>query len=308
VDWGECALQLKDLSATIERRPGLLAWILILPAAAVIGAVILYPVLATFWLSLRDYSLIYPWRSRFIGLGNYVDFFKDPNFWAAIGRTAYFTFVSVGIELVLGIGVAILLNMKLPGWKVLRTLLIVPWAVPTIVNGVMWKWIYNAEFGALNGLLYSLGLIDRYRAWLSEPFTAMNLVIVADVWHSVPFIAIIIMAALATIPEDLYEAARIDGATRIQTFSRLTLPLLRPAITIALVIRTVEAFKVFDIIYIITGGGPANGTQVISYLTYLESFSYLNMGRGAALSFIVSLFILALTLLYIRLLRSEEVA
>jgi len=290
-----------------EKSTNLLGWILVFPSFLIIASVVFYPIIRTMWLSFTSYSLAYPWRTQFIGLKNYIDFFTSFNFWATIGRTAYFTVISSGIEIILGIAIAYLINLHLKGWKILRTIVIIPWAVPTVVNAIMWKWIYNAEYGALNGLLQSLNIIDKYQTWLSKPWTAMNLVILADVWKCTPFVVLIISASLATISEDLYEAADIDGASGIQVFSYITLPLLKPAVMVALVIRTVEAFKAFDIIYVLTRGGPANGTQIISYKAYLESFSFLNMGRGSAISFIVSIFILILSLVYIRILYTEDV-
>ena len=215
--------------------------------------------------------------------------------------------VSVGLELILGLAIAQLIHAHPPGWQFLRTSLIIPWAVPTIVNGTMWRWIYNADYGALNGLLLQLGLIDKYIPWLTKPAMAMNLVIVADIWHSVPFIALILQAALATLPPDLEEAAAVDGATALQYFWFIRLPLLRPAILVALIIRTVEAFRAFDIVYVITNGGPANSTVTVSFLTYLEMFSFGHAGRGSALSFLISIFTLTLAFIYIRMLyRPEE--
>ena len=172
----------------------------------------------------------------------------------------------------------------------------------------MWRWIYNADYGALNGLLLQLGLIDRYIPWLIKPWRAMNLVIWADVWHTLPFAALIIQAALAGIPGEYHEAAAIDGANAWRRFWSITLPLLRPAILVVLVIRTVEAFRVFDIIFVITRGGPAFGTVTISYLTYLETFRNMSIGSGAALSFIVSAFILAIAMIYIRVLYTDDLA
>lgn len=276
------------------------------PLLVVLAAVVGYPILSTLALSFQDVSLIYPDRRAFVGPGNYLAFLRSPDFWGTVGRTVYFTVVSVGLELVLGFLVALLLNMRLRGWKVLRLLMLIPWAIPTVVNGTLWQWIYNADYGALNGLLYSLGLIDHYVAWLTSPSVAMNLVIAADVWHEVPFVALVLMAALAMLPDSLVEAAMMDGASRWQMFRHVVFPMLRPAVLVVLVIRTVEAFRVFDIIYVITRGGPANATTVLSYLTYLETFSYLHMGRGAALSFLVSAFILMLALVYVKLLYTEE--
>ncbi len=287
-----------------DTRAGLL---LLLPSILIILGITLQPILTTFYLSFFKTTLGKITPDLFIGGANYINLLKDPLFWETINRTLYFTFVSVGIELVLGIAIAQLIHSHPPGWSFLRTSLIIPWAVPTIVNATMWRWIYNADYGALNGLLLQLGLINKYIPWLTYPKTAMNLVILADIWHSVPFIALILQAALATLPAELEEAAAVDGANALQRFLLIRLPLLRSAILVALVIRSVEAFRVFDIIYVITNGGPAFGTITVSFLTYLETFSYGNIGRGAAISFLISAFTLLMAFVYIRLLyRPEE--
>ena len=286
------------------------AWVgffLILPSLLIILGISLQPILTTLYLSLFETTLGRITPDRFIWFSNYSDLLTDSVFWITIGRTFYFTVVSVGLELVLGLAIAQLIHSHPPGWKFLRTSLIIPWAVPTIVNGTMWRWIYNADYGALNGLLLQLGIIAKYIPWLTKPATAMNLVILADIWHSVPFIALILQAALATLPTEMEEAAAVDGANALQRFLYLRLPLLRPAILVALVIRTVEAFRAFDIIYVITNGGPAYGTVTISYLTYLETFSFSHIGRGSALSFLISIFTLTMAFIYIRMLyRPEE--
>jgi ABC-type sugar transport system permease subunit len=213
----------------------------------------------------------------------------------------------VVLELILGMAIAQLIHVRPPGWRFLRISLIIPWAVPTIVSGAMWRWIYNADYGALNGLLSQLGLIKSYIPWLIDPGRAMNLVILADIWHTVPFVALVLQAALATLPPELDEAAAVDGASAWQRFWRIRLPLLRSSILVILIIRSVEAFRVFDIVYIITQGGPAFGTVTISYMTYLETFSYGHMGRGSALSFLISIITLLMAFIYIRILfRSGE--
>jgi ABC-type sugar transport system permease subunit len=280
-------------------------WMLV-PGIAIILGITLVPILTTFFLSFFRTPLSQPVPETFIGISNYLEFLRSEVFWQTIGRTVYFTLLSVAVELVLGLAVATLIHAHPPGWKFLRTSLIIPWAVPTIVNGALWRWIYNADYGALNGLLMQFGLIRHYVAWLAQPLRAMNLVILADVWHTVPFVALILQAALATIPAELEEAAAVDGANAWQRFWLIRIPLLRSAILVVLVIRTVEAFRVFDVIYIITQGGPAFGTVTISYLTYLESFTYGHLGSGAALSFLVSGFTLAMALIYIRLLYRPE--
>jgi len=292
---------------TLAQQDALIGFGLILPSFLIILGISLQPILSTLYLSLFEVPRGINVQQTFVGLGNYVALLGEPIFWATLGRTLHFTVVSVGLELILGLAIAQLIHAHPPGWQFLRTSLIIPWAVPTIVNGTMWRWIYNADYGALNGLLLQLGLIDKYIPWLTLPNVAMNLVILADIWHSVPFIALILQAALATLPADLEEAASVDGATALQYFWFIRLPLLRPAILVALIIRTVEAFRAFDIVYVITNGGPANGTVTISFLTYLEMFSFGHAGRGSALSFIISIFTLVLAFIYIRMLyRPEE--
>ena len=292
---------------TLAQQDALIGIALILPSLLIIIGISLQPILSTLYLSFFEADRGINVEQTFVGLGNYLELLADPVFWITIRRTIYFTLISVGLELVLGLAIAQLIHSHPPGWRFLRTSLIIPWAVPTIVNGTMWRWIYNADYGALNGLLLQLGIIKEYIPWLTRPDIAMNLVIIADIWHSVPFIALILQAALATLPTDLEEAAAVDGANTLQRFWLVRLPLLRPAILVVLIIRTVEAFRVFDIIYVITNGGPANATMTISFLTYLETFSFGHVGRGSALSFLISLFTLIMAFLYIRFLyRPEE--
>ena len=310
-----CPIRMAAISRLLVRKPPTLrqqdksvGWLLVLPSLLIILGVTLWPILWTLVLSFFNAPTGIGQARTFVGLGNYLTMIEDPAFWQTIGRSAYFTAVSVSLELAIGLGIAQLVHSRPWGWKFLRFSLIIPWAVPTIVNGAMWRWIYSADFGALNGLLMQLGLIDHYVPWLTRPELAMNLVIVADLWHTVPFVALILQAALAGLPEELEEAAAVDGANAFQRFWNIRLPLLRPAILVALIVRTVEAFRVFDIVYIITSGGPASKTITITYLTYLYSFSYGKQGIGAALSFFISIFIIFMAILYIRFLyRAEDV-
>ncbi len=287
---------------TLQQRDRRIAWLLIAPSLLIILGVTLYPILNTFYLSFFEAPAGINLPKTFVGLGNYRALLTDPTFWATIGRTFYFTIVSVGLELILGLAIAQLIQSHPPGWRFLRISLIIPWAVPTIVNGAMWRWIYSADFGALNGILEQLGIITHYQVWLIKPAWAMNLVILADLWHVLPFAALIFQAALAALSEELDEAAEVDGATAWQRFLYVRLPQLRPAILVVLIVRTVEAFRVFDIVYMITRGGPAFATITITYLTYLETFAYGKLGSGAALSFLISLFTLGMAFIYIRFL------
>ncbi len=305
---GNSNLVLPKVKLTLRQQDVRTAWLLLIPSLLVILSVTLWPILSTFIMSFYNVPGGLISTRTFVGLGNYLDMLNDQTFWETIGRTLYFTLVSVGLELGLGLAVAQLIHSRPWGWQFLRLSLIIPWAVPTIVNGAMWRWIYSADFGALNGLLMQLGLIDHYVAWLTLPNMAMNLVIVADVWHMMPFVALVLQAALAAMPVELEEAAAVDGANAWQRFWYIRLPQLRPAILVALIARTVDAFRVFDIVYIITSGGPAFRTVTITYLTYLNSFSFFGrQGTGAALSFLISFFTIAMALVYIRILyRPEE--
>jgi len=298
---------------SIKRRPTLqqqdtrTAWLLLAPSLVVMLGVTLWPVISTFILSFFHVPTGINQVRTFVGFGNYLEMLRDQTFWETIGRTLYFTVVSVGLELILGLAIAQLIHSRPWGWQFLRFSLIIPWAVPTIVNGAMWRWIYSADFGALNGLLMQLGLIKHYIPWLTLPNVAMNLVIVADIWHTMPFVALVLQAALAAIPDDLDEAASVDGANAWQRFWQIRVPLLRPAILVALIVRTVDAFRVFDIVYILTSGGPAYKTMTITYLTYLNSFAFGKQGTGAALSFLISVFTIIMAFVYIKFLyRPEE--
>ena len=287
-------------------RERVMAWALVIPALIVVFALILMPILRAFWMSLHLVNLKLPALGQpWVGLGNYIGIVNDPYFWASIGRTTYFMVVSIILELVAGVAVALLLNKKFVGRGLLRTLVLIPWALPITIDAIMWKWIFNPSYGALNSLLLQLGLIDSYRTWLSSPMSALNVVILADAWKVTPLVILLTLAALQTIPLELYEAAMMDGANKVRGFLFVTLPLLVPTLVVTLVIRTMDAFKVFDIIYIMTSGGPSDGTKVIAYYTYQEAFSYLNFGRGAALAYLMTLFIGLMAFAYIKLLNRE---
>ena len=211
-----------------SRLPGdrLLALLLTAPAIISIAIVTLYPVGYSFWLSLHRRDLLKPYLGQpFVGLQNYLDTLTDSIFWDSMCVTVYFVGMAVVLEIGLGLLIAMMLNREFPGRVYVRVLALLPWAVPSVVNGTMWKWIFNPAYGALNGLLFQLGLIKQYVAWLGEPFLALNMVVLADVWTETPFIMLLILAALQTIPKDLYEAAIVDGASRWQLFTRVTLPL-----------------------------------------------------------------------------------
>jgi ABC-type sugar transport system permease subunit len=282
------------------------AFLILAPAAVVIFGVVLAPLVTTFIYSLKNMELISSERGKWLGLWNYINVLRAPWFWQALGRTLYFTLVSVALETVLGLLAALLLNTRFHGVGFLRVLVIVPWAIPGIVNASIWKWIYNPEYGVLNAVLTRLHILSQYRAWLSDPFLAMNMVIVADVWKMTPFAIIFFLAALQFINKSLFEAATVDGAGVMRRFWSITLPYLVPTLSVVVVMRTVEKFKAFDIFYVITRGGPANGTKVLVYEAYLRAFANLQYSISSTVSYLIAIIVLIFTVLYVRSMKRRE--
>ena len=287
-----------------ERALGLF---MLAPMVIVLLLVVAYPLADSFWLSLHRMNLTRPDQGTpFIGLENYLYAFRQPAFWYAIQRTMYFTIISVGLELVLGVLFAVLLNEHFRGNLPARLAMIFPWALLTVANGVLWAWILNPTYGVLNGILVGLGIFSEPKQWLSDTFWTMNVIILADAWKTVPNMTLLLLAGLQPISHDLYEAAEVDGASRWQKLWRITLPLLRPVILVSVALRTIGAFRVFDIIYVLTGnGGPADSTKVIAFYNYDQAFRFLFFGYGAAISWLITAFMLILIVIYIRLLRTE---
>jgi multiple sugar transport system permease protein len=280
----------------MKRRSARLRWEAVgflSPALVVLAAVTLYPIVCVLWLSLHRLSLVGGGRG-FIGWENYARLLHDSRFWNALGNTAYFTGVSVTLEIVLGLGVAVLLHRAFPGKGLMRAILLIPWAVPTVVSARMWEWMYNADYGVFNFLL------GTKINWLGSPAWALHAAIVMDVWKTLPFVAILLTAGLTEISPELIQAARVDGASPWMVFRRVTLPLLRPLIVVVLIFRTIDAFRVFDAIYVLTGGGPANSTETLSIYAYKVLFQTLQFGYGSTLSVAVFLCVGLITLGYVR--------
>lgn len=289
-----------------ERALGLF---MLAPMALVLLLVIVYPLADSFWLSLHRMNLTHPEQGTpFIGFENYLYAFQQPAFWYSVGRTLYFTLVSVALELALGLLFAVLLNESFRGNLLARLVMILPWALLTVANGVLWAWILNPSYGVLNAFLLWIGVLQEPKQWLSDTFWTMNVIILADAWKTVPNMTLLLLAGMQPISHDLYEAAEVDGATHWQKFRRITLPLLKPVILVAVALRTIGAFRVFDIIYVLTGnGGPADSTKVISFYNYDQAFRFLFFGYGAAISWLITAFMLVLIVIYVRLLRTEVV-
>lgn len=287
---------------------GWFAAALLVPSVLVVFGVVVYPVLRTLMISFFEVDSPVATETPFVGLGNYAEALGDPNFWRAARQTAYFAVTSIGLEIVFGTAVALLLNAPLRARWLFRAVVILPWALPTIVNGAMWRQILNSQYGSLNALLTQVGVLDEYRSWLGEPFLALNMVMLADVWKNTSLVAFLLLAGLQSINPTLYEAARVDGAGPVRSFVSITLPLLVPSFAVVLVLRTIETFKVFDIIYIMTRGGPASGTQTLTFYTYLQAFSDQRLGYGSALAYLIVSVVVVLAALYLRLLRQEATA
>jgi multiple sugar transport system permease protein len=273
-----------------------------LPLLIVILGVVSWPLAYTVGLSFTDAGLVAA-RGDPVGIANYVAALGDKGFRAAFLNTAWFTTVSVSAEVTLGVLTALLLNQRFYGRTALRARMILPWALPTVVNAILWRLVYNPEYGALNSALLQLGVIDGYRSWLGKPDSAMMAMIVADVWKNFPIVALICLAALQSIPRDTQAAAIVDGAGPWARFRYVAWPHLAGPLMIAVVLRTIEAFKVFDIVWIMTRGGPANSTRTLSILVYQEAFSFQRAGSGASMALMVTLVVTLLAGVYVAVMR-----
>jgi multiple sugar transport system permease protein len=290
--------------ARARRRLSTSAFAFLLNSPALLAIILLvgYPIAYSFWLSLHRYNLKRPSLFRFIGWGNYAEILGSPEFWSALRITVVFTGLAVLLVVAFAILVALLLNEPFPGRGLVRTLILVPWAIPPVVNGLMWQWIYDSNVGALNGLLVSLGVTHEYRGWLSDPTYALLALVSAHVWNLLPLAVILLLAALQGIPSDLYDAGRVDGCTGWNLFVHVTLPWLAQPLLVVLVLQTMYAIRVFDVIYVLTAGGPGTSTTTLTWKTFLETFQNLDFGLGNAYAYTISLITFALALLYFRVL------
>ncbi len=278
-----------------ERRLGAA---MLLPSLAVIGLVAAYPIGYAFWLSLNEYSVITPGLSRFVGLDNYSEALGSSEFWDAMVTTLVFTVASVGLELAIGLGMALVMHQAFRGRALLRAVVLVPWAILTVVTAITWRTMFEPELGFVNTTLAALSLPGADIVWLGERGYALGVMILADVWKTAPFMALLILAGLQGIPDELHDAAKVDGASTWQRFRRITLPLLVPAITVALIFRTLDAMRVFDLPYVLTKG--ANGTETLSLIAQEELVTNRNTGLGSALSVLTFLTVMGVSFLYIR--------
>lgn len=286
-----------------KRQLGIL---LCLPAFVMILGVVGYPLGYSVYISFHEMNFARAGLGpQFVGLKNYVRVFERADFWKAFLRSSLFVVYDLFIGMPLGLAIAILLNQRFKFRGVARATILLPYVLSGTVLGLIWKWIYNPNHGALNALLQQLGLISEYVAWLAEPTRALQMVILVNLWQGTPWAIIMYLAGLQTIPLELYDAAKVDGASGWQTLFRVTLPLLTPITLAMLVLKTVWTFQVFDIVWVLTRGGPASATQVVSYFIYYSSFFQLKFGYAAAMSYVLLGIILVLVFIYYRLIRHE---
>lgn len=262
---------------------------LLLPLGVVLIAVMLVPLAYALWTSLYALNLRRPRLVPFVGLDNYAAVLRNPLFLAAVERTALFTVLAVVGVTVLGLLAALLLNQAFPGRRILSACLLIPWAIPSVANGLMWKWIYDANYGALNGLLLQIGLIRHGMVWLGDSDRTLPLIANAFVWKEVPLAAILLLVNLKAIPSDLHAAARVDGAPAWQRFRHITLPALRPGFTLVAVYEAMVAVRHFDLFFLLTEGGPGNASDVVAWRIYVETFRNLNFGLGAAMAYVLAI-------------------
>lgn len=273
---------------------------LIVPTAVFVTAFAFYPIGYSAYLSLHRIILSLPALGQpFVGLENYTKLLYDRVAMRSLLNTFLFVFTSVFIEMVFGLIIALIIHQRFRGRGLVRAAVLVPWAIPTVVSSQMWRFIFNDKYGLLNYLFFGAE-VEAFRAWLAEPSFALLAIVTADVWKASAFSGLLILAGLQTIPEELYEAARIDGAGQWHRFRRITLPLLKPAILVALLFRTMDAFRVFDLVFVMTQGGPADATNVLQFYGYKKIFAEGLMGYGSAISVLVFVISLVVAVLYIR--------
>lgn len=278
------------------------AYLLNAPALTVILLLVGYPIGYSFWVSLHRDNLKQPAAKRFIGLDNYTSLIHDDDFLKSLKVSALFVVVVLSLTVVLSLALALLLNETFLGRGVLRSLVLLPWAMPGVVNGLMWRTVFDAKTGALNGLLTSLGVIDSYQAWLSSSTSAFLLTALAQVWNTLPFAVIILLAGLAATPSELYDAAKVDRAGVFQRFRQVTLPWLLHPLLIVLILETMNSFRAFDTIYVLTGGGPGDATDTIALLDVRTVLTYTDFGLGSAYAWVITAITLVVSVGYVSLL------
>jgi trehalose/maltose transport system permease protein len=298
-------LRRRNASSSFEGDKTRLAWLLLTPTMLLIAFVALFPLVQTVYQSFTNARLASGVAPKFVGLENYKDLLQDTAFRTSIWTTIKFAFVTVLFEFLLGLGIALVINSNFKGRGLMRTAMLVPWAIPTVVSAQMWKWMYNDIYGPINDFLVRrVHILAEPVAFIADPSTSLWAVAAVDIWKTTPFVALLLLAGLQVIPEDVYEAARIDGASGFQAFLRITLPLLRPAILVTLIFRTLDALRVFDVIFVMFGARPDTQTMSIYAQNNIVAFS--DLGYGSAISVAIFLIIGVFVIAYVTFLKVEE--
>jgi trehalose/maltose transport system permease protein len=282
----------------LQRRQSRIGWVLLIPALLVVALVAIYPLGTTIYYSFTNQEFLQGIEpTKWVGLENYRTLWHDTIFRNAVWETIKFTLITVGFEFVLGMIIALVVNSSFKGRGAMRAVMLVPWAIPTVVAAQMWKWMFDDVYGVINDAGVRLHLLSHSRAWISEPSTALASVCAVDIWKTTPFVALLLLAGLQVIPGDLYEAASVDGASKLQQFWRITLPLLRPAILVALIFRTLDALRVFDVFYVFFGNRPDTQTMAIYAQSTIVGDGH--VGYGSAISVAIFLIIAVFVIIYV---------
>jgi len=282
------------------------ALLFLLPSFIFVTVFSLFPIFESFRLSFYRLILTLPWiGQKPIGWQNYIDLWDDPVAMESLFTTLIFVGVTIPLELLFGLGIALVLNDVFHGRGLLRAVVLIPWAIPTVVSSQMWRFIFNDRYGLINFIFFG-GDVSRYLAPLADPHLALIAIMAAEVWKTTPFAALILLAGLQGIPDDLYEAASIDGATAWQKFRHVTLPLIRPALLLALLFRTIDSLRVFDLVFVMTQGGPADTTNVLQFYGYKKTFAEGMIGYGSAIAVAVFLMSLTFSLAYLRFMKTSH--
>ena len=282
------------------------ALLFLLPSFIFVAVFSLFPILESFRLSFYRLILTLPWLGqKMVGWQNYIDLAEDPVAVESLVTTLIFVGVTIPLELLLGLGIALVLNDVFHGRGLLRAVVLIPWAIPTVVSSQMWRFIFNDRYGLINFIFFG-GDVSRYLAPLADPHLALVAIMAAEIWKTTPFAALILLAGLQGIPDDLYEAASIDGATPWQKFRHVTVPLIRPALLLALLFRTIDSLRVFDLVFVTTQGGPADATNVLQFYGYKKTFAEGMVGYGSAIAVAVFSMSLVFSLAYLRFLKSSR--
>ncbi|WP_084383829.1 carbohydrate ABC transporter permease [Halalkalicoccus paucihalophilus] len=284
-----------------------MAALLLTPVLTYLFLISYYPIIDTIWTSLHQGSVLPTQEETFVGLENYRSVVSSSSFWNAFIVTMIYTFVSVPIEMVIGLGLALLVNRGFKGKYIAQAAILFPWALPTIINARIWSWLFHGEYGVINDMLIRVGILESSYPFLSNPDIALASMLFVTIWKTSSFVALILLAGLASIPENLYEAARIDGASKVKQFWYVTLPLLKPVILVALIFRTLPAFQAFGLPYGLTGGGPGESTTTLVLWAHQITFTRLEFGEGAAAATIITVFAMVICVVYVATLYEPEV-